>query len=139
MAKLKVEVVTPNGLSYTNQAAQLVVVRTVDGDLGIMPNHAPIIVPLKIDEVRVKNSRDSSEQDIIAINGGIMEVRDNVVTIIADSAEKPSEIDVLRAEKAKERAEATIEEAKKEHDIDQLKRAEVALSRAINRINVSRK
>lgn len=139
MAKLKVEVVTPNGLSYTNQAAQLVIVRTVDGDLGIMPNHAPIIVPLKIDEVRVKNSRDSSEQDIIAINGGIMEVRDNVVTIIADSAEKPSEIDVLRAEKAKERAEATIEEAKKEHDIDQLKRAEVALSRAINRINVSRK
>ena len=139
MAKLKVEVVTPNGLSYTNQAAQLVVVRTVDGDLGIMPNHAPIIVPLKIDEVRVKNSRDSSEQDIIAINGGIMEVRDNVVTIIADSAEKPSEIDVLRAEKAKERAEATIEEAKKEHDIDQLKRAEVALSRAINRINLSRK
>lgn len=139
MAHLKVEIVTPDGLSYENPAAQLVVVRTVDGELGILPHHAPIIVPLSIDEVRIKNSRDSKEQDIVAINGGIMEVRDDVLTIIADSAEKSSDIDVSRAERAKQRAEKIIEEAKKEHDIDQLRRAEVALSRAINRINVSRK
>ena len=139
MTYLKVEIVTPNGLNYENPEAKLVVVRTVDGELGILPNHAPIIVPLSIDKVRVKKERDSEEHDTIAINGGIMEVRDNVVTIIADSAEQAAEIDVSRAEKAKKRAEETIEEAKKEHDIDELRRAEVALSRAINRINVSRK
>lgn len=139
MAHLKVEIVTPDGLSYENPEAQLVVVRTIDGELGILPNHAPIIVPLTIDEVRIKNDRDSQEQEIVAINGGILEVRDNILTIIADSAEKPSDIDVSRAERAKHRAEQIIEEAKKEQDVDQLRRAEVALARAINRINVSRK
>lgn len=139
MAYLQVEIVTPDGLSYENQQAKLVVVRTVEGDLGILPNHAPIIVPLAIDVVRIKAEVNAKEQDVVAINGGIMEVRDNHVTIIAESAEKPEEIDVKRAEVAKQRAQELIEEAKEEHDIDQLKRAEVALSRAINRINVARK
>ncbi|QIL46674.1 F0F1 ATP synthase subunit epsilon [Vagococcus coleopterorum] len=139
MAQLKVEIVTPNGVSYTNEVAQMVIVRTVDGDLGILPGHSPIIAPLRIDEVRVKNDRSSEEQEIIATNGGIMEVRDNVVTIVSDSAEKSTDIDVPRAERAKLRAEARIAEAKQEHNIDSQKRAEVALSRAINRINASKK
>ncbi|WEG74096.1 F0F1 ATP synthase subunit epsilon [Vagococcus intermedius] len=139
MTYLKVEIVTPDGLSYTCDDAKLVVVRTIDGELGIMPGHTPIIAPLAIDEVRVKKERETTEQDIIATNGGIMEVRDDVLSIIADSAEKSTDIDVPRAERAKLRAEARIEEAKKEQDIDRLRRAEVALSRAINRINVSKK
>ncbi|MDF0480367.1 F0F1 ATP synthase subunit epsilon [Vagococcus sp. PNs007] len=139
MTYLNVEIVTPNGLSYSNDKAKLVVVRTVEGDLGIMPGHSPIIAPLVIDEVRVKLERDTNQQDIIATNGGIMEVRDNVVTIVADSAEKSTDIDVPRAERAKLRAEAKIAKAKEEKNIDNLRRAEVALSRAINRINVSKK
>lgn len=138
MTYLNVEIVTPNGLVYQNDKAKLVVVRTVEGDLGILPNHAPIIAPLKIDVVRIKAEVNTDEQDIMAINGGIMEVRDNQLTIIAESAETPEDIDIKRAERAKERAEELIQAAKSEHDVDQLKRAEVALNRAINRINVAR-
>lgn len=138
MSYLNVEIVTPNGLTYKNEQAKLVVVRTVDGDLGIMPNHAPIIAPLLIDVVRIKAEVHGEEQDIVTVNGGIIEVRDNHLTIIAESAELPEEIDIKRAERAKERAEELIQSAKSGHDVDQLKRAEVALNRAINRINVSR-
>ena len=67
-----------------------------------------------------------------------MEVRDDVVSIIADSAERERDIDVSRAERAKIRAEKMIEAAQAQDDVDQLRRATVALHRAINRINVSK-
>lgn len=130
-------VVTPDGIIYNHHAGFLVA-RTIDGELGILPKHAPIIVPLDIDEVRVKRLQDDTHVDWIAVNGGIMEVRDNIVSIIADSAERERDIDVSRAERAKKRAESLIEKAKEEHDADELKRASVALHRAINRINVSK-
>ncbi|HFM7240106.1 TPA: F0F1 ATP synthase subunit epsilon [Enterococcus faecium] len=123
---LTVNVVTPAGLVYDHHAA-IVVARTTAGELGILPKHAPIIVPLTIDEVRVKRTDSDTHVDWIAVNGGIMEVRDNVVSIVADSAER-----------AKQRAERQIEEAKAKQDTNELKRATVALHRAINRIKVSK-
>ena len=131
MDSLTVNVVTPNGLVYDHHA-KIVVAKTTDGEIGILPKHAPIIVPLAIDEVRIKRTDSDTHVDWVAVNGGIMEVRDNVVSIIADSA------DVPRAERAKQRAERLIEEAKAKDDRDQLRRATVALHRAINRINVSK-
>ncbi|WP_071131120.1 F0F1 ATP synthase subunit epsilon [Enterococcus timonensis] len=138
MAELiKVNVVTPDGIVYDHHA-RIVVAKTLNGELGILPKHAPIIVPLEIDEVRVKRSDADTHVDWIAVNGGILEVRDNVVSIIADSAERERDIDVSRAERARKRAERLIEKAKETQDADQLKRATVALHRAINRINVSK-
>ena len=134
---LTVNVVTPAGLVYDHHA-KIVVARTTDGEIGILPHHAPIIVPLTIDEVRVKRIDSDTHVDWVAVNGGILEVRDNVVSIVADSAERDRDIDVSRAERAKQRAERQIEEAKQVEDIDQLRRATVALHRAINRINVSK-
>lgn len=134
---LQVNVVTPNGLIYDHHA-QIVVARTVSGELGILYNHAPIIAPLAIDEVRVRRIDDDTHVDWVAVNGGILEVRNNVVTIIADSAERERDIDVSRAERARQRAEKRIEEAKAKQDIDQLRRAEVALHRAMNRLKVSK-
>lgn len=93
---LTVNVVTPAGLVYDHHAA-IVVARTTAGELGILPKHAPIIVPLTIDEVRVKRTDSDTHVDWIAVNGGIMEVRDNVVSIVADSAERERDIDVSRA------------------------------------------
>ena len=95
---LTVNVVTPDGLVYDHHAA-IVVARTTAGELGILPKHAPIIVPLTIDEVRVKRTDSDTHVDWIAVNGGIMEVRDNVVSIVADSAERERDIDVSRAER----------------------------------------
>lgn len=134
---LTVNVVTPNGLVYDHRAT-IVVAKTTDGEIGILPKHAPIIVPLAIDEVRIKRTDSDTHVDWIAVNGGIMEVRDNIVSIIADSAERERDIDVPRAERAKQRAERLIEEAKEKADRDELRRATVALHRAINRINVSK-
>ena len=75
--------------------------------------------------------------DYIAVNGGIIEIRDSLVTIVADSAERNRDIDVSRAERAKIRAEKALEVAKAEKKSDEINRAEVALHRALNRLNVS--
>ena len=134
---LEVHVITPLGVVYEHHAT-MVVARTPDGELGILPRHAPIIAPLAIDEVRVNRSDSKEHVDWIAVNGGVFEVRDDVVIILADSAERERDIDVDRAQRAKRRAEEMIAQAKSHADVDELRRATVALHRAINRINVSK-
>ncbi|MDN6640408.1 MAG: F0F1 ATP synthase subunit epsilon [Tetragenococcus sp.] len=133
---LTVNVVTPNGLVFDHHAEKVVAV-TTDGELGILVDHAPIIAPLDIEEVRVKRIDSEDHTNWVAVNGGVIEVRDNVVTIVADSAERARDIDVTRAQRAKQRAQESIERAKQSSDVDELSRAEVALHRALNRINVS--
>ncbi|MTV82516.1 F0F1 ATP synthase subunit epsilon [Secundilactobacillus folii] len=135
---LTVSIVTPDGNVYDNGQAKLLVVKTQLGELGIMANHVPVIASLAVDEARVQSVSGDGE-DEIAVNGGFVEFSDNVATIVADSAEKQSEIDVDRAQNAKKRAEARIQKANEAHDKDELARAEVALRRAINRINVAGK
>lgn len=137
MAVMTVNVVTPNGLVYDHHAS-LVVAKTLSGEIGILANHIPIVAPLTIDEVKIRRADSDTHVDWVAVNGGIIEVKDNLVTILADSAERERDIDVSRAERAKIRAEKLIEEANKVHNIDQLKRAEVSLHRALNRINVAK-
>lgn len=133
-----VNIVTPDGVVYDHHAT-LLVACAVDGDLGIMANHEPIIAPLTIGEVRVKRTDNPDHQDAIAVNGGFLEVNDNVASIVADSAERARDIDVSRAEHARERAQQEIKAAEAQHDIDEVNRAQVALNRAINRINVSKR
>ena len=111
-------------------------VKTLDGEMGILPHHENMIAVLAVDEVKVKRIDDEDHVNWIAVNGGIVEVADNVITIVADSAERARDIDISRAERAKLRAERAIEEAHEKHLIDQERRARIALQRAINRINV---
>ncbi len=132
---MRVNIVTPDGLVYDHHAS-MVVVKTTTGDMGIMANHEPIVAPLMIGEVRVKRTDNPGHEDEIAVNGGFMEVSDNVASIVADSAERARDIDLTRAEAARERAQRRIEKAKAQRDVDNLQRAEVALQRAINRIHV---
>ncbi len=134
--QLYVHVITPNGTVYEGHAT-FVLARTVSGELGILPQHLPLLTPLAIDELRV-DPVGEKESEYIAINGGILEVRHDEIIILADSAEKEVDIDVPRAERAKKRAERLIQEAKEQQDIDQLERATIALHRAVNRINVSK-
>ncbi|KRM57999.1 F0F1 ATP synthase subunit epsilon [Secundilactobacillus malefermentans] len=133
---LTVSIVTPDGKVYDDQAT-MIVVKTKAGELGIMPNHVPLIASLAVDEARV--DRGDGNKDEIAINGGFIEFSENVATIVADSAEKQGDIDVSRAESARKRAEERLRKAKEAHDTDTMNRAEVALRRAINRINVANK
>jgi F-type H+-transporting ATPase subunit epsilon len=135
---ITVRIVTPDGVVYDHHA-RLLVVNAIDGELGIMANHEPIIAPLKIAEVRVERIDGPTHENHIAVNGGFMEFSNNVASIVADSAERQRNIDLSRAQRAKERAEKAIAAANAKHDTDQVKRASVALQRAVNRIQVKQK
>ena len=138
MAQMTVQIVTPDGLVFDHHAT-FVSVKTLDGEMGILPHHENMIAVLAVDEVKVKRIDDEDHVNWIAVNGGIVEVADNLITIVADSAERARDIDISRAERAKLRAERAIEEAQEKHLIDQERRAKIALQRAINRINVGNK
>ena len=132
----KINIVTPNGLIYSHRGSS-VSLRAIDGDRQILYNHLPILTPLTIGEVRVQRGADVDHKvDHIAVSGGIIEFANNVATIIADNAERARNIDLSRAEAAKQRAEAHIKEAKEKHDEQSLERAQIALRRAVNRIHV---
>lgn len=135
MAQMTVQIVTPDGIRYDHHAA-FVLVRTTEGELGIYPGHVELIAVLAIDEIKVRRIDDENHVDWIAVNGGIIEISKNLITIVSDSAERARDIDVSRAERAKLRAEKALEEAQNTHNIDMEKRAAIALQRAINRIRV---
>lgn len=136
MAELQVQIVTPSGIIYDHKSSR-VIVKSIDGQLGILPGHTPIIVPLAIDSVRIQRV-SVDEENLIAVNGGIMEMRDNVCSIIADSAERARDIDVQRAFAAKQRAEEMISKSESVYNSKQQRRAEISLRKAINRISVSK-
>ena len=146
MAQMTVQVVTPDGLKYDHHASFIHAV-TKDGQIGILPGHINLIAPLEVDELKVRRVDDESHVDWIAVNGGIIEVKDDFITIVADSAERERDIDVSRAERAKQRAERdleeatkrVLEEATKSDRNDDVQRAQIALRRALNRINVGTK
>ncbi|WP_414838749.1 F0F1 ATP synthase subunit epsilon [Carnobacterium sp. TMP28] len=136
MADIQVQIVTPSGIVYDHRASR-VIVKSIDGQLGILPGHTPIIVPLTIDGVRIERV-SIDEENVIAVNGGIMEMRDNVCSIIADSAERARDIDVERAFIAKQRAEEILSKEEAVQNSKQQRRAEISLRKAINRISVSK-
>lgn len=125
-------VVTPSG-PVLEEEYEMVVCKTETGELGILPRHIPLVSPLSIGDVRLKKENVTNH---IAVSGGFMEVRPDKVTILAQSAEKASDIDVARAQQAKERAERRLQQ--KQDDTD-FQRAELALKRAINRISITGK
>lgn len=129
MKTLTVSVVTPDGPVLEDEF-EMVVCKAENGELGILPNHIPLVAPLTISAVRLKRNNDIQK---LAITGGLVEVRPDKVTILAQSAEVPETIDVKRAREAKERAEQRLQ-AHQDH-ID-FHRAELALKRAINRLDV---
>jgi F-type H+-transporting ATPase subunit epsilon len=130
MKNIKVNVITPDGPVY-DADVEMVSTKAKSGELGIMAGHIPMIAPLDIAAVRLKTAGGT---DYIAVNGGFLEVRPDVVTILASSAERADSIDISRALEAKVRAETRLQN--KQDTID-AKRAELALKRAVNRINVA--
>jgi len=108
-----------------------------DGCLGILPGHAPLITELGIGELTYR-SKTASEPGHLAIISGFAEVLGDRVTVLAETAERPEEIDVARAEEAKKRAEQRLAAASSDPDVD-WSRAAIALQRSLIRIQVARK
>lgn len=132
----KVVVITPMGIVYSHNSSYLQI-EAIDGGRGFLYNHAPLITPLGIGEVRVRRKHAMNDRiDLLAVNGGYIEFLNNKATIIADSAERERNIDIKRAESARERAQKMLAEATKKHDKVTVQRAQIALRRALNRINV---
>jgi F-type H+-transporting ATPase subunit epsilon len=129
--KILLEVVSPQRMVYKEEVDAFTIPGTL-GYLGILPNHAPIISSLNIGVLSVK--RDGQE-DKIALNGGFLEVSQNKAVVLAETAEVACDIDLKRAEAAKERAEQRL--AKSSDEVDLL-RAEMALKRALTRIKTVR-
>ncbi|WP_284140121.1 MULTISPECIES: F0F1 ATP synthase subunit epsilon [unclassified Virgibacillus] len=129
MKTLTVSVVTPDG-PVLEDSYEMVSCKAENGELGILPGHIPLVAPLTISAVRLKRGNDV---DRLAVSGGFLEVRPDKVTILAQSAEKPSDIDVSRAREAKQRAESRLQSRQDHVDFH---RAELALKRAMNRLNV---
>lgn len=130
MSTLRLEIVTPERKVY-EEDVNMVVVKGVAGELGILPNHIPLVTPLKIAPVKAKKD---GKDEYIAVHGGFMEVRKDKVVILAEAAELGKDIDLIRAREAKERAERRL--ADRATEVDH-RRAEVALQRAMSRITVA--
>lgn len=127
MSTLRLEIVTAEKLVYSADV-NMVLAPGTEGQLGILPHHAPLMTTLIAGELIIKKD---GEEECLAITGGFLEVRPDKVIILADAAERAEEIDAARAEAAKCRALERLE--KKEPTIDTA-RVEASLRRALARL-----
>ncbi|KKS66819.1 MAG: ATP synthase epsilon chain [Parcubacteria group bacterium GW2011_GWC2_42_6] len=97
---IKFEIITPEREVLKDEIDQITV-PTKDGEITILPGHIPLVAALKPGEIRAKKN---GEEILMAVSGGFIEVLKNKVVILADTAERAEEIDVLRAEEARKRA-----------------------------------
>jgi F-type H+-transporting ATPase subunit epsilon len=131
MATIKLDIVTAERSVYSDDV-DIVIAPGVDGELGILPKHTPLMTMLQPGELI---ARKGKEEYSLAISGGFLEIRPDRIIILADSAERAEEIDIARAEEAKKRAEKMMAE-KYEPGVD-AGRAEAALRRSLVRIRVA--
>ncbi|MFA5785830.1 MAG: ATP synthase F1 subunit epsilon [Actinomycetota bacterium] len=121
---MQVELVSLERMLYSGEA-EMLVARTVEGEIGILPHHAPLIGVLKIGELRM--ILPGGQEVVAAVHGGFMGVRDNRVIVLADAAELADQIDVERARHALERAEAKLTHAEDAETQAALARAHLRL------------
>ena len=128
MAKIKLEIISPNKVVYSADIDMLIV-RSIAGDLGIMPKHAPLLAGLVPHAMR---AMIDGTENLIAVSGGFIQVQPDKIIVLASAAELPIEIDINRAKKAYERAQKRLESFKEnpevKSDVDTL-RARAALER----------
>ena len=134
MATLHLEIVTVERRVFDDHV-NMVIAPGSEGMMGILPRHTPLLTSLSYGELQIK--RDGEEDEFVAIGGGGMEVQPNHVIVLADAAEYAEEIDVVRAEEARRRAEERLAQAKA-GELD-FARAELALRRSTLRLKVAQR
>ena len=128
--RLALEVATPSRL-VVSESVDEVVAPGSEGYFGVLPGHAPLLATLGIGELTYRIGRDEFH---LAVSGGFAEVRNDKVIMLADTAERPEDVDRARAERSKERAERRLA-ARADEDVDYA-RASAALARALTRLQV---
>ncbi|HJN92403.1 MAG TPA: F0F1 ATP synthase subunit epsilon [Dehalococcoidia bacterium] len=127
---LTIEIITGEQLLHRDEGIDEVIAPGGLGQLGILPSHAAMFTTLQPGELVV---RKNNVDEPFFLSGGFLEIKDDLVTILADSAEAGDEIDLERAQAARERAEARI----RDEDTQDRARAEAALRRSLMRIRVA--
>jgi F-type H+-transporting ATPase subunit epsilon len=130
VATFKLEIATAERLVYSDDV-NMVIAWGTEGQLGILPHHAPLITMLQPGELIIR--KDDGES-YLAVSGGFLEVRPEKVVILADACERADEIDIARAEDAKQRAGALMESPTADSDTAA---AEAALRRSLVRLRVA--
>lgn len=130
MSKIKLDIVTPEESVFSDEVDMLVA-PGIEGQLGILPHHTPLMTILGIGELVMRNGK---EEQFLAIGGGYLEVQPDRVIVLADAAERAEDIDVSRAEAARERAQRSMAEKPSGLDAAQ---AEAALKRSLIRLKVA--
>ena len=125
------EIVTPERLAYEGDVDS-VVCPGIEGELGVLPHHAPLLTTLGVGELRI---RTGGQEEYFAIAGGFLQVRPDKVVVMAETADLASEIDLEAAEKARRDAERALAEGFNEPA--DLARARAAMERALLRIRVA--
>ena len=131
MRNFPVSIYTPDGAEFDGEAQSLIV-RSVCGDVCILAGHIDYVTTIEVGKVKVKTE---SEERIASCSGGFLTVKNGEAKLVATTFEFSDEIDIERAEKAKEKAEKRIANAQSDKD---LRLAELKLKRALNRINISK-
>lgn len=129
--KFRLEIITPRRTVYAADVTSFSAPGVVGG-FQVLQSHAPLMSSLEIGELKVVEP-DGTEYHY-ATSGGFVEVRDNVVVVLADTAERADEIDAARAQTSRDRAQARISERTATTDLD---RAKLSLTRAMNRLKVA--
>lgn len=130
VATFRLEIVTAERMVFSDDVTALIA-WGVEGQLGILPHHAPLMTMLQPGDLMIRKDR---EEEYLAISGGFLEVRPDKVIILADACEQADEIDVARAEEAKKRAQETMKAAPMTVDAAS---AEAALRRSLARLKVA--
>jgi F-type H+-transporting ATPase subunit epsilon len=115
VAKLRVGVVSPEREIWSGEA-DMVIAKTVDGEIGIMPKHAPVLGVLVEGGVLTVKRGDGESDLVAAVHGGFLSVANDEVSILAEVAELGSEVDISRAKNALERAQASVEANQEDAD-----------------------
>ncbi|MFH1947181.1 MAG: ATP synthase F1 subunit epsilon [Candidatus Magasanikbacteria bacterium] len=132
---IKFKIATLEKVVYEDEINQ-VSIPTTSGEITILPNHIPLVSVVQAGELKIV---DKDGEHVLAVAGGFLEVRDNnEIVILADNAERAEEIDLERAEQARERATKELEQAKSMENVDFAK-LQVVLDREMNRIRVGKK
>ncbi len=132
MSMLQLEIVTPDR-TVVSAETELAVCPGVMGEFGVLPHHVSLLSALKIGSLRYS---DNGKDQYVFISGGFADVNNNVLTVLAESAERAEEIDVARAEAAKKRAEERLQQHNDDLDV---RRAEAALQRAMERLRLAKR
>lgn len=131
---IRVEIVSQDRMVYEGDA-DIVVVPGTDGNMGILPNHSPLLSTLRFG---ILTLRRGDEEQVFAVSGGIIEVQPKIITVLADAAENVEEIDVARAEQAKKRAEELLKQGPPP-DTESYLAMEAALRRSNLRLEAARR